>query len=151
MKKTVLLCLCLLLTVCLAAPAAADVIWEPDDDFYNEHWEKMERSDGSFTAEADTTIYKSPVDSTPTGVIPAGDTVDTPYIFTDSRYSKWGYVEWYADGAWVQGWVNLSDPAGTPRSPFVSTAVILVVVAAAAAAVCILFVGDRSWMEGKKR
>lgn len=145
MKKAISLLLCLLLTAALAVPALADVIWEPNDDFYFAHFDECRASNESYPAAADTTVYADPETPVSVGVIPAGENVPTPYIWTDKNGDEWGYVEYYdaSDAGWIQGWVDLTDPAAAPASFFQSTAVLLVVAALAVTAACIMLLGKK--------
>ncbi len=116
MKKLFSLLMCLLLTAALAAPALADVLWEPADDFYSEHYNECARSDEGFMAQSDTVLWKSPEDDTPAGTLTAGQTVRTPFTWTDSRGDEWGYVEFRVDDGWIQGWINLTHPDELPAN-----------------------------------
>ena len=140
MKKLFALFLCLLLAASLSAPALADMIWEPMDDFYFEHMEECRRIDEEFLAEADTPIYYSPQNATTAGVIPAGDTQLVTYVWTDSRGYDWGYVEYWKDGAMTSGWISLTVSDAVPLHATQTLPVVLLVCALAAAAVVIVLI-----------
>lgn len=139
MKKFITLLFCLLLTAALTAPALADVLWMPDDNFYFEHMDECRLEEGVFTAEADTKLYRSPEDASPVAVLSAGTTKDVGCYYTDKSGNEWAYIEYYED-AWVRGWVNLSDPGAAPKAALQTTPVVLTVGALAAAAIVILFI-----------
>ncbi len=143
MKKALTVLLCLALAAGLAVPAMADVIWEPDDDFYFTHYDECRASDEGYLAAADTTVYADPETPSAVGVIAAGDSVATPYVWTDRNGDEWGYVEWYEDGTWIQGWIDLSHPDTAPTSFFQSTGVVLVVALLAVTTGCIMLVGRK--------
>lgn len=145
MKKAISLLLCLLLTAALTAPALADVIWEPDDDFYFAHFDECRASDEGYLAGTDTTVYADPETPVSAGVIPAGESVATPYIWTDKNGDEWGYVEYYDESGagWIQGWVDLTHPDTAPASFFQSPVVILVVAVLAVTTACILLLGKK--------
>ena len=140
MKKAFALFLCMLLAAALTAPAMADLIWEPADNFYFEHMDECRRIDEEFLAEENTFLYKSPQDATRTGVIPAGESQLVSYVWTDSRGYDWGYVEFWKDGAMTHGWVSLSVSDAAPLHATQTLPVVLIVCALAAAAVVIVFI-----------
>jgi len=139
MKRIFALFFCLLLAAALTAPALADVIWEPMDDFYFEHYDECRLEESPFTAETDTPLCRSPEDPTSVGVLAAGTTQTIRVRWTAPSGDEWGYVEYYADG-WINGWVNLSDPGAAPKAALQTTPVVLTVGALAAAAIIILFI-----------
>ncbi len=143
MKKPVFAIVCLLLLCALAVPAAADVIWEPDDDFYYDHWDECVYSDSFYTAAEDTTIWDSPQNRQPIGTVPAETTVETPYLWTDARGDKWGYVELRRNGSWVSGWINTTDPEAGPLQAFQPLPVLIASGVIAVGVIAILLVPVR--------
>ena len=97
MKKLCSLLLCVLLAAGLAGPALADVIWEPDDDFYTAHYDECTLVQADFEAQTDTAIQKSPEDAAVLETVPAGETVYVSFL-----WHGWGYAET------TGGWVDLS-------------------------------------------
>lgn len=139
MKRIFALFFCLLLAAALAAPALADVIWEPMDDFYFDHYDECRLEETPFTAEADIPLCRSPKDPASVGVLAAGTTQQILVRWTAPNGDEWGYIEYYDEG-WVQGWINLSRPGAAPGTSFQTLPVVLTVGALAAAAVIILFI-----------
>ena len=93
-------CLAVLLALSLAAPAAADVLWEPEDSFYQKHAEACQLLQRNFYTngpEGYVNFYRSPENSTVTGQMENGTKL---YVYW--RYEDWGYVE-------EEGWVSLGD------------------------------------------
>ena len=89
-----------LLAMSLAVPAAADVIWEPEDAFYKSHAEDctlLQRSFYTNGAAGYVNFYASPESSSVTGQMENGEKL---YVYW--QYEDWGYVE-------EEGWVALSD------------------------------------------
>ena len=89
-----------LLAMSLAVPAAADVLWEPEDAFYQSHAEACELLQRNFYTngpEGYVNFYHSPESSSVTGQMENGAKL---YVYW--RYEDWGYVE-------EEGWVALSD------------------------------------------
>lgn len=102
MKRLFSLVLTVLTACCLAAPAFADVIWEPEDDFYQRHADECELLQRSFYTngpEGYVDLFRSPESSSVTGQMENGEKL---YIYW--RYQDWGYVE--GD---VTGWAPLGD------------------------------------------
>lgn len=101
--KRLLSLLLIALTLCaLAAPAAADVLFEPDDAFYRRHSDECEPENRSYYAngaEGYVLVYSSPT----------GDAVDA--LPNDGEAH---YVTWTWNGEWAylpEGWVRLADLA----------------------------------------
>ena len=139
MKKLVCFLLCLLLACALAGPACADVLWEPMDDFYFEHLDECVRSDEGYYAAADTVLWASPTDHRPSGVLPAGESVPTRVMWTDSRGHQWGYVEEYREDGLLQGWLDLTEPGGAPAAQPQSLGVLIAAGILALGAAAVLF------------
>ena len=140
MKKLIRALPLLLLCACLTAPALADVIWEPMDDFYFEHYDECVRADEEFTPAADTVLYDSPVKAAVSGALPAGQTVGIPLTWTDPRGHVWGYVELWREGQTVRGWLDLTSPGARPAAVPQSPVVLAAAGVMAAAVVAILLV-----------
>lgn len=102
MKKTISLLLCLLLTVPLAVTACADVIWEPNDSFYEMHFDDCIYINSDYEAQGEAEIREDPESDKTLGTIAKGEIVYIGYIWPQE--SAWGYVE-NGDG----GWVSLAD------------------------------------------
>lgn len=104
MKKLICLALCALLAAALAVPAAADLIWEPDDDFYYSHIEECTRVDASYEAQTDARVVESPTKASVKDTVAAGEEI---YVYYE--WNGWGYFERWQDGGWTEGWVDLGD------------------------------------------
>ena len=133
MKKFFALLLCLLLAAALTIPAAADVIWEPYDNFYFDHFGECDLTGQSFTTTQDTALYESPEDSTVICVFPAGEEIWVSCVWHSDSGDEWGYVELYDDG-WTQGWFDMTHPDASPTSSSPTLTIVLVVVVAASTA-----------------
>ena len=115
MKKLVSLLLCLLAAAALAGPACADVIWEPNDDFYLEHYDECVLTHyEDYHASEDTVLWVSPVERREAGVIPAGEVVGVTVKWTDDRGHQWGYVELWQDDDTTAGWIDMTEPDEPP-------------------------------------
>ena len=140
MKKLLSLLFCLLLTAAATAPALADLIWEPMDDFYFEHYDECRLEEGTFTAEEETKLYRSPENSAPTAILAPGTTKDVGCYYTAENGDEWAYLEYYDDGVWVKGWVNVTVPGAAPRAKLQTLPVILTASALAAVTIVVLFI-----------
>ncbi len=99
MKKLVSIGLCLIMAAASLLPAAADVIWEPTNNFYYEHYGECVNVELPYETKKDTPIQASPTDRTQVGVIPQYTTV---WVYL--QWGDWGYTE-CANG---EGWVDLT-------------------------------------------
>lgn len=142
MKKPLSLLFCLFLLAALSVPALADLIWEPSDSFYFEHFDECSLIDLSYTTTADTALYESPEDASVVAVFPAGEEIWVSCVWTDAEGDEWGYVELYNEG-WTQGWMNLTHPDAAPSPAFPTLVVMLVVVVVAAASGVIIGLNRR--------
>lgn len=99
MKKLISLALCVLLAAALAVPVLADVIWEPTNRFYFDHYDECTRAEANYEAQTDADIRNNPQKRASGGTVPAG-----AVVFVSYAWKGWGYVETrYGDG-----WVDLS-------------------------------------------
>ncbi len=104
MKRTKLtaLLLTLLLSLSLTLPAFADVLWEPDNRFYQQHALDCEYHNRSYTANSPQGYVD--VRSAPDGVVIAqvenGQRLNVYVLYRD-----WGYV----NSADTEGWAPLSE------------------------------------------
>ena len=142
MKKTLTLLMALLILCALALPVLGiDDDWTPDDAFYAAHAAECARSDEGYYAEEDTAIYASPEDATLAGVIPAGESRATYFIWRDKQRDEWGYVETWEGAVRTSGWVNITHPDTEPAPTYQSGPVVLITSVLALAAVGIVLFG----------
>lgn len=102
MKRLISLCFAALLAFSLAVPTFADVIWEPEDAFYQKHADDcalLQRSFYANGADGYINLHESPESAFVTGQLENGAQL---YIYW--QYEDWGYLE--GD---VTGWVALED------------------------------------------
>lgn len=109
MKRIAALLLVLLLAAALAVPALADVIWEPENDFYTEHRDEcVYLDDVRYEAQTEVSVVRSPEDSEVLGTLPAGTVLDIDWLWTGE--GEWGVVSPYLENEdWIEGWVDLAD------------------------------------------
>jgi hypothetical protein len=98
----------LVLVVSLPLSVSADIIYEPQDDFYENHKWKCYYVNRSYIANGpngELTVYQSPKDSQILMTIPNGEKVYISYVYTDSDGIDWGCVEpWDED---IIGWAPI--------------------------------------------
>ncbi|MBQ6420136.1 MAG: hypothetical protein IJK02_03600 [Clostridia bacterium] len=93
MKKSFTLFCSLLLLFTFLLPAAADVVWEPENDFYKEHLDECFEIHVTYVAQEAVAVVVSPEDHTPVKTIAPGET-------------------FYIGGQWGDYWRMLSDESG---------------------------------------
>ena len=111
MKQTLRTLLTLTLTVLmltvLALPAAADIIYEPNNLFYNTHREECEylrvRHYVANTKEGYAYLYQSPDNAMTVRACPNGEEIAITWLYTAPDGAEWGMVN---DES---GWICLND------------------------------------------
>lgn len=95
----------LFLLVLFIIPAAADLIFEPDDNFYNSHSNECEYGPRQYIANGEdgyAIVYKSPVNNKRITSVKNQKVVSISWYYTDAKGQSWGLIE-------GSGWVNLSQ------------------------------------------
>lgn len=109
MKKSVWIWIAAICWMLCVMPARADVIWEPDDNFYYEHQEDCVYVNRSFTAngpDGEVFVYKSPENSKVVTTWENGFKAHISYVYTDEDGNEWGvYEDYEAD---LTGWVPMA-------------------------------------------
>jgi len=108
MEKVVSIIIVLLLAVCCAVNAGADVIFEPQDYFYESHRDQCEYHDRSYTANGpngDVKVYESPESDSVRATVENGEEIYVSYLYQDANGNIWGCTEnWSTD---ISGWVPM--------------------------------------------
>jgi len=111
-KRSMGFLMCLLMVLCLCTKVHADIIWGPDDDFYNNHQEDCVRVDKYYTlngSEGSVVVKESPVSDKTVTTLENGPDYRVIYIYTDKNGEEWGVIEY---GSWKEhkaGWVLMKD------------------------------------------
>lgn len=125
MKKRICAAMCMFLFALLfASSAAADVLWEPNDSFYNvsrDQCEILGRHFQSNSKTGRTTVYNQPGSGVKADDIPNGSELFVSFTYKDRQGSEWGVVQYLhdrasdtvtetyqSDGA-TTGWVLMDD------------------------------------------
>ena len=111
MKRILTLLLVLCLCLLLAAPALADAIWEPEDDFYQTHREECRYVNRAYYAdgeEGSVTVCRSPEDRKELASAQNGELFNVSFVWEGGEQGTWGVVV-YGDNWRKTGWVPMSD------------------------------------------
>lgn len=111
------LMLCLLIALALAAPARADVMWEPiGDSFYDVHRDECSYVDRSYLANGQqgyVTLRKAPESAEEVSNVPNGGSVYVGYSWTASDGTRWYACEYaltQEEGwEWKNGWAPAAE------------------------------------------
>lgn len=113
-----------LCVIFFAANAIADVLWEPNDNFYRVKREECEILGRSFTANGlsgKVTVWKEPGSRTQAGEVPNESEFFVSFTYTDSKGNVWGVVQYtydqqsgvvekdYRGDSATTGWVLMTD------------------------------------------
>jgi hypothetical protein len=99
---------CAIMIVMTGIAASADLIWTPDNRFYEEHAEECENMGRSFSsngAGGHTTMYTSPEAGRKVGTVENGTMLSVSFSYKDKNGDTWGVV--YIDSK--TGWIRMSD------------------------------------------
>ncbi len=107
MKRFMNCALVLALLLALAAPARADLIWEPDNDFYRRHGcTHVDRSYYANGPDGFVTLYDAPGGSIVEGQYRNGFSLHVYF-----KYRDWGCITVFEDEGQVDGWAPLAELA----------------------------------------
>lgn len=107
MKRLFVFLLALLTLPALAVPAYADVIWEPNNSFYQKHWNECTYVDRSYYAngpEGFVTLWDAPGGSMVQGQYRNGSSLHVYH-----QYGDWGCITVFGDEGQVDGWAPMSE------------------------------------------
>ncbi len=112
--------ICFLMLFVLAGSAMADVIWEPEDDFYVSHSDKCEYLNRDFYANGESgylEFFLKPGGSS-LGFADNGDVFHVQFTYIDDKGDTWGICEYSAaderivpraDENYKNGWISMED------------------------------------------
>ena len=90
-------------------PAAADVIYEPSNDFLYDHYSECRGVERWYTAASpddELTVYESPESAKAAARVPNGSRIYIYSSYTDRSGNDWGLCE--GNGPYWSGWVPMS-------------------------------------------
>lgn len=112
MKRFLSLILSFILVLTFALSVSADVIFEPEDEFYNSHRDECEHVERSFTATEDVKSFNKPNGKLAKCTFQKGDIISISYIYTDSSGIVWGVADYSENlGSSAEGWVPMKHLA----------------------------------------
>lgn len=109
MKKNVWIWAVVLCWMLCVMPAKADAIWEPNDNFYHDHYEDCEYVNRNFTAngpDGEVIVYKSPENPKVVDTWKNGFKAYISFVYTDEEGNEWGIYENFETD--VKGWVPMA-------------------------------------------
>lgn len=109
MKRFLTIAMTLALALSLAAPACADVLWEPDNGFYQNHSGECTYLGRAYYANGEegfVTLWDAP-----NGWSAAGQYENGEKLWVYWTYRDWGCVSRWEDGRELSGWVPMEDLA----------------------------------------
>ncbi len=95
---------CMMLILLLSKQVQADVIWTPNDDFFNKHYEECEKMLRSFTANGEkgyVEITKDPISMVAVKNVSNGTEFYVSFTYTDKKDRVWGVVEYEDSTGWI--------------------------------------------------
>lgn len=107
-RRMFALALALLLCGALPLNVRADVLFEPDDDFYEDHYEEMDYVNCAYLAngpQGKLTIYTSPENSLVEGTVENGEGIYVSVRYVDAGGIAWAQVEVFTRA--LSGWVPM--------------------------------------------
>lgn len=104
MKKLLSVILVFILALTCAFSVSADVIFEPDDDFYSQHSSECTLLERSFTATETVHTVNEPNRNVVYGKLNAGDEVYISYTYEDNNGVVWGLIS-FTEG--ISGWIPM--------------------------------------------
>ncbi len=108
MKKSFAFIIAIVMALTFAVSVSADVIFEPDDDFYSSHRDECEHVERSFTATENVNSLNKPNGSTVKCRFDEGDTISISYIYKDSKGIVWGVADYSEKlGSDAKGWIPM--------------------------------------------
>ena len=102
--------LCILLALmCLTTAALADVIYEPENAFYEHHRDECEYVSRSYIVSDSGAEVQIKPGGKSLGSYAAGETIFADYLYTDPNTGEsWGLCTFYDGQRWTDGWVCLT-------------------------------------------
>ena len=106
-RRIVVLFLAAVMAMSVGVTARADVLWEPENRFYEKHSQECEHLGRGFYAngpEGFVTLWDAPNGSRVQGQLTNGGE-----LWVDWHYQDWAYASVYDGGEATEGWVPLAE------------------------------------------
>ena len=107
MKRVLTCALTLFMLLTLCAPAWADILWEPDNKFYEKHRNECTYIDRSYYANSPNgfvTLYDAPNGSIVESQFQNGSVLHVYY-----QYQDWGCITAFGEEGPMNGWTKMSE------------------------------------------
>jgi hypothetical protein len=95
---------CLIMSLLMVKPVNADVIWTPNDDFMNEHYQECEQLERMYIAnggEGYVEIKKNPKSKETVANVENGTEFYVSFTYKDDKDRVWGVVEYQDSTGWI--------------------------------------------------
>ena len=95
---------CLVMVLLMSKSAQADLIWTPDDDFFEKHYEECEQLLRNYTANGEegyVEIKKDPLSKETIENVKNGEEFYVSFTYTDKKGRVWGVVEYDDSTGWI--------------------------------------------------
>ena len=112
MKRIAVLLLVLAFGLALALPALADVIFEPEDDFYKKHREECSYVNRNYYVDGEggsVTVWRSPENRKEVASAANGEVFNVSFVWDGGAEGTWGVVAYDREDWRKSGWVLMSD------------------------------------------
>lgn len=100
--------LTVILATMLPRQVSADLVYEPEDSFYEQHSQECEYENRTYRAngpDGELIVYKSPENSAIQERIENGTNIYISYVYTDKNGITWGIIDdWSQD---ISGWIPM--------------------------------------------
>jgi hypothetical protein len=109
MKRLFVLMALMVLVLSLPLSVSADLIYEPRDDFYEQHREECKHVDQKYVAngpDGKLIVYTSPKNPLIQTVLPNRETIYISFVYTSAAGMEWGCVTLWAED--IIGWVPMA-------------------------------------------
>ncbi len=96
--------ICLVMALLMSKQVQADVIWTPNDDFFEKHFDECEQLLRSYTANGEegyVEIKKDPLSKETVENVRNGTEFYVSFTYTDKKGREWGVVEYDDSTGWI--------------------------------------------------
>jgi hypothetical protein len=108
MKRLLVLMTLIVLVQSFPLSVSADLIYEPQDDFLEQHCLECRYVDRKYVAygpDGELTVYKSPENCLSQAEVPNRESIYISHVYTDDHGIEWGCVTLWGQG--IIGWVPM--------------------------------------------
>jgi hypothetical protein len=95
---------CLMIALLMSKSVKADLIWTPNDDFFEKHYEECEQLGRSYMANGEdgyVELKKDPLSKETVENVKNGEEFFVSFTYTDKKGKVWGVVEYDDSTGWI--------------------------------------------------